>query len=133
GLLGSEERLQLWVNVAIKIPKVFPAMSNHRSRESGHRFRRDLNRTGDEELVVWKHEENVQRSTRLRKRYGAGGAQRPIPNAAKRCRCYASALMKLMSPLRSTRAIFIFERSSVLAVRRISSSTSCSETWFRRM
>ena len=36
-------------------------------------------------------------------------------------------LMKLMSPLRSTRATFIFDRSSVFALRRISSSRSCSE------
>ena len=38
-----------------------------------------------------------------------------------------SALMKLMSPLRSTRAIFTFEVSSIRASSRKSSSRSCSE------
>jgi hypothetical protein len=38
-----------------------------------------------------------------------------------------SALIKLMSPLRSTRATLIFERSSVAASSRMSSSRSCSE------
>ena len=37
-------------------------------------------------------------------------------------------LMKLMSPLRSTRAIRILERSSRCALRRMSSSRSCIET-----
>ena len=41
--------------------------------------------------------------------------------------------MKLMSPLRSTRASRIVERSSVCRLRRISSSRSCVETWLRRI
>src|SRR5205809_1482599 len=42
-------------------------------------------------------------------------------------------LIKLMSPLRSTRATRILERSSVCALRRMSSSRSCVETWLRRI
>jgi hypothetical protein len=42
-------------------------------------------------------------------------------------------LIKLMSPLRSTRASRIVERSSVCALRRMSSSRSCVERWFRRI
>src|SRR5439155_19339102 len=37
-------------------------------------------------------------------------------------------VMKLMSPLRSTRATRIFERSLMCTLRRISSSRSCIET-----
>ena len=44
-----------------------------------------------------------------------------------------SALIKLISPLRSRRATSILERSSVFASSRISSWRSCSEMWFQNM
>src|SRR6266705_4766241 len=44
-----------------------------------------------------------------------------------------SALIKLMSPLRSSRATCIFDKSSVFTSSRISSSRSCLEMWFRNM
>src|SRR5438270_9261280 len=102
------------MNVAVKVFKIFAAMSDHRARERGQRFCGNFDRARGEKLVVRKHEENVQRRTpnvqsRMQKR---------------RYRCYESALMKLMSPLRSRRAILIFAKSSVSASSRRSSSRS---------
>ncbi len=62
------------MNVAVEIFEIFAAMSDHRSRERGQCFRRNLDWAGNEKLVVWKHEENVERRTRLRKGYRAAGA-----------------------------------------------------------
>src|ERR1700719_3335156 len=132
------------MNVAIEIFKILAAMSDHRPRKRRQCFRRNFNRTGYEELIVWDHQANVQCRTRLR-----NAAARQAPNV--QCRMlhfvaeygdamqplavasYASFLIKLMSPLRSTRAIRIFDRSSVLALSRRSSSRSCLEIWFRLM
>ena len=51
------------MNVAVKISKIFAAMSDHRSRKRGHRLRRDLDRAGNEKLIVRLHPENVERPT----------------------------------------------------------------------
>ena len=53
-------------------------MADHRPRECGHRFFRDLDRAGGEKLIVGLHEENVERPTRLRKCYGEASVQRPM-------------------------------------------------------
>src|SRR5262249_21015216 len=42
-------------------------------------------------------------------------------------------LIKLMSPLRSTRATRMLERSSVCVLRRMSSSKSCVEMWLHHI
>src|SRR5437899_6564144 len=71
------------MNITVKVFKIFAAMSDHRSRERGQRFRRNFDRTGCKKLVVWKHEENVQHRTLLRKlRRG----RRPTSNAECRWR-----------------------------------------------
>src|SRR6266850_225676 len=117
------------MNITVKIFKIFAAMSDHRSRERGQRFRRNFDRTGCEKLVVWKHEENVQRRTLLRKLRRGG---RPTSNAESVARDGGSyTLMKLTSPLRSTRPFFTLETSSSCKLRRMSSSTSCVEIWLR--
>ena len=65
-LLRSEQRLQPRMNRAVKIFKIFAAMSDHRTRERRPRFLRYFNRTGNEKLVVRNHASkrptpNVQR------------------------------------------------------------------------
>jgi hypothetical protein len=47
--------LQLRVNVAVEIPEIFAAMADHRARKRGHRFLGNLDRTGDEKLVMRLH------------------------------------------------------------------------------
>ena len=57
------------MNGAVKILKIFAAMSDHGTREGGHGFGGNLDRAGNEELVVWDHgvekrpTSNVQRPT----------------------------------------------------------------------
>src|SRR4051794_6692499 len=87
-------------------------MADHRPGEGGPGFCRDFDGAGDEELVV-AHEDR----TLLRK-----------APAGKRPAAYFSFLMKLISPLRSRRAMRIMETSSALASRCRSSSRSCFET-----
>ena len=43
------------MNVAVKISKIFAAMSDHRSRERGQCLRRNLDWSGSEKLVVRSH------------------------------------------------------------------------------
>ena len=50
-------------SVAEEIFKIFSAMTNHRPRERGHRFRRNFDWAGSDKLVVRKHQANAQRST----------------------------------------------------------------------
>ena len=47
------------MNVAVKILKIVAAVSDHRSRERGHRFRRNLDRAGNEKLVVRRHAQTL--------------------------------------------------------------------------
>ena len=51
------------MNLAVEIFESLAAMANHGTRKSGERFRRNLDRAGNEKLVVRSHEANVQRST----------------------------------------------------------------------
>ncbi len=44
------------MDIAVKIFKGIAAMSDHRARERGHRFRGNLNRPGSEKLVVRLHD-----------------------------------------------------------------------------
>ena len=47
------------MNITVKIFKIFAAMSDHRSRERGQRFRRNFDRTGCEKLVVRSHTQTL--------------------------------------------------------------------------
>jgi len=53
------------MNIAVKIPEIFAAMSNQRSAKRCPRFFGNFNRTGNEKFVVRYHAEksNAQRST----------------------------------------------------------------------
>ncbi len=53
------------MNVAVKILKIFAAMTDHRSRECRQRFCGDLDRAGSEKLVVRVHGDIVRRFRRL--------------------------------------------------------------------
>ncbi len=62
------------MNRLVKSFKIFAAMSDHGLGEGSESFRRDLDRTGREKLIVRKH--RGERSTL--------NAQRPTLNAEKR-------------------------------------------------
>jgi hypothetical protein len=47
--------LQLRMNRAVEIFKIFAAMSDHGTRKRGQRFCRNFDRTGNEKLVVGNH------------------------------------------------------------------------------
>ena len=55
------------MNVAVKVLKIFAAMSDHGLRKGSQRFRRNLDWAGDEKLVVRNHTKrstfNAKRST----------------------------------------------------------------------
>src|SRR5215475_11604201 len=51
-LFCTEQRLKLWMNVAVKIPEIFAPMANQRTRKCCPGFFRNFNRTGNEKLVV---------------------------------------------------------------------------------
>lgn len=54
------------MDFAVKAFKSFSAMPDHGAGKSGKRFRRDLDRAGDEKLIVLMHEQerfNPQLST----------------------------------------------------------------------
>src|SRR5437870_2290199 len=91
------------MDLAVKIFEGFAAMTDHGARESGHGFFGDFDWTGNEKLVVRDH----------RRKRPTSNAQRPTLNAGKSAPpgCY-SFLIKLISPLRSTRATFTSEASS---------------------
>ena len=55
------------MSIAVEVFESVAAVADHRTREGGERFFRNFDGAGNEELVVWDHEANVQRSTRLRK------------------------------------------------------------------
>src|SRR4029077_10314330 len=63
----AEQRLKLWVNLAVKIPKIFAAMSNQWTRKCLPGFFGNFNWTGNEKLVVRMHGKrstvNAQHST----------------------------------------------------------------------
>src|SRR5947207_5598631 len=69
------------MNVAVKIFKIFAAMSDHGPGKRRHGFGGNLDRAGGEKLVVGLHQENVERSTRLRK-----ATARQAPNVQCRIR-----------------------------------------------
>src|SRR5262249_36493012 len=54
-LLCSEQRLKLWMNVAVKIPEIFAAMANQRTRKRRPGFFRNFNGPRDEKLIVRMH------------------------------------------------------------------------------
>ena len=62
-LLCAEQRLKLWMNLAVKIPKIFAAMSYQRTRKCLPGFFRNFNWTGNEKLVVRMHEPNIRHPT----------------------------------------------------------------------
>src|SRR5215813_347021 len=64
-LLCTEQRLKLWMNRVVKIPKIFAAMSNQWTRKRLPGFFGDFNWTGNEKLVVRMHELNIRHSARL--------------------------------------------------------------------
>src|SRR5438045_2137066 len=98
---------------AVKIFEGLAAMPDHRARESGHCFWRNFDRAGDEELVVRNH----------RRKRPTPNAQRPTFITENRTAIgFYSFLIKLISPLRSTRATFTSEASSSSASSRKSSS-----------
>jgi len=68
------------MNRSVKVLKIFTAMPNHRTRECGPGFLRDLNRTWNEKFVVRNH---AKRSTRNAPSasLAAEGAQRSTPKA----------------------------------------------------
>jgi len=47
------------MNITVKILKIFAAMSDHRPRERGQRFRRNFDWTGCEKLVVRSHAQTL--------------------------------------------------------------------------
>ena len=51
------------MNFGVEIFEGLAAMANHGPRECGESFRRNLDRAGDEKLVVRWQAANVQRST----------------------------------------------------------------------
>ena len=62
-LLRAEQFLEPGMNGAIELAEGFAAVADHRPRESRPRFWGNFDRTGDEELVVRRHQGgNVQRS-----------------------------------------------------------------------
>src|SRR5580765_9088429 len=54
-LFRTEQRLKLWMNLAVKIPKIFAAMPNQRTRKRRPGFFGNFNWTGNEKLVVRAH------------------------------------------------------------------------------
>ena len=66
-LLCAEQRLKLWMNLAVKIPKIFAAVSNQRTRKCLPGFFGNFNWTGNEKLVVRMHNGNVQRLPQVSK------------------------------------------------------------------
>src|SRR5260370_6062910 len=98
------------MNRAVKILKIFAAMSDHRSREGSHCFGGNLNRAGSEKLVVRSHEENV-RTPNPPSQATAWQACPELPLRAAAATTQ-SRLMKLIAPLRSTRPFFTLETSS---------------------
>src|SRR5436309_13241927 len=113
-MLCSEQSLETRMNGAIEGAKIFASMADHRPRKGGPGFGGDFHRAGDEKLVVWKHWENVERPILLRKATAdrLPNVQHRMSEARKTIRSYFSALIKLMSPLHSSRATFTFARSS---------------------
>src|SRR2546423_3708328 len=67
------------MNLAVKILKIVATMTDHWSRERGHCFYGNFYRSRSEKLVVTLHQENVERRTRLRNRYGVAGRRTPNP------------------------------------------------------
>src|SRR3954452_8748084 len=56
-LLCAEQRLKLWMNLAVKIPKIFATMSNQRTRKCLPGAFGNFNWTGNKKLVVRMHEQ----------------------------------------------------------------------------
>src|SRR6266446_5920994 len=56
-LLCAEQRLKLWMNLAVKILEIFAAMSNQRTRKRRPGFFGNFNWTGNEKLVVRMHDQ----------------------------------------------------------------------------
>src|SRR5262245_45669760 len=59
-LLCSEQRLELWMNLAVKISKIFAAMSDQWARKRLPGFIGNFNWTGNEKFVVRMHEANIR-------------------------------------------------------------------------
>src|SRR5262249_39751459 len=64
-LLCAEQHLKLWMNRAVKIPKIFVAMANKWTQKRLQGFFRNFNWTGNEKFVVRMHELNIRHSARL--------------------------------------------------------------------
>src|SRR5215472_4883768 len=60
-LLCAKQRLEPWMNLAVKISEIFAAMSNQRTRKRRPGFFGNFNGTGNEKLVVRMHGSNVRR------------------------------------------------------------------------
>jgi len=112
-LLGVEQLLQARMNIPVEIFEIFAAVTNHRPRKCGHGFRRYFDRPWGEKFIVRLHQRILIAKCR-----------------SANDRSYDSFLIKLTSPLRSSRATLILSRSSVAADNLKSSSRSCFETNF---
>ena len=75
GLLRAEERLQLRMNVAVQIPEILAAMTDHWPRKCGQRFGRDFHRTGGKKLVVRDHEKKTSDAEPAFASYAVAGAE----------------------------------------------------------
>ena len=62
-LLCAEQRLKLWMNIAVKISKIFATMPNQWTRKCLPGFFRNFNWTGNEKLVVRMHEQSIRYPT----------------------------------------------------------------------
>ena len=71
------------MNIAVEIFERFAAMANHRTREGGESFFRNFDGAGNEKLVVWDHEANVQRSTLNVQRSMQGDSRRTYESAGE--------------------------------------------------
>src|SRR5262245_3560468 len=77
-LLCAEQRLKLWMNLAVKISEIFATMANQRPAKRCPRFFGNFNGAGNEKLVVRMHDTRsalfVEDSTSK-----AGGSRPPRP------------------------------------------------------
>src|SRR5690349_9236389 len=86
------------MNIAVEVFEILAAVTNHRPRKCGHGFRRYFDRPWGEKFIVRLHQRIL-----IAKRRSAND------------RSHDSFLIKLTSPLRSSRATLILSRSSVAA------------------
>src|SRR4051812_13336710 len=111
------------MNVAIKIFKIFAPVPNHRPGKCGQRFGRDLNWSRREKFVVTLHSAATSDVE--------GGTSNAEWRHTDRRYCdrpgqlrLGFAEMKLIVPLRSSRAMRTLDKSSLCMASRRSSSRS---------